>query len=295
MVSSAQVKMANNKKQYLDMVLFDGTNKINAKIWNWSSPSVPASGNIIDVVAVVGEWQGKKQLTVEDFRDSMEHTADDFKEKAPFDLIEYQERLSRLHDNIGNEVLSDVVYKLIYGNNFESFISAPAAKGIHHAYVGGLLRHSVEVAETGLAIASCYPGVDTDLIIAGGLLHDIGKLLTYVSANGSIGMTPIGSALDHIIIGGSMVDALTTEENAATLTLVKHIIASHHGKLEWGSPVTPICKEALIVHQADMLSSSMDTITEADKSSSDPVYTEKIYTQGNRQFYKQSTIDNILG
>jgi 3'-5' exoribonuclease len=156
---------------------------------------------------------------------------------------------------------------LLLGRVFEpdsqtwlAFRSAPAAKHYHHAYVHGLLEHSLTVAQAVSAMSAIFPGISRDLSVTGALLHDIGKLDTYMISDGHIGMTDAGRLHGEIALGYArirdeiaQVDEFPPELSQALL----HIILSHHGSLEHGSPVVPCTREATLVHMADNLGSKL--------------------------------------
>lgn len=290
MVASAEVKQTSTKKNYLDLILFDGTDKMNAKVWNWSSPSIPAAGNIIQVVGKTSTWANKIQLTIDDFRDCPTHNALDFQEKAKFDVDMYKEQLEILTNQIESDIMRTLVKKVI-ADVYPDYVTKPAAKGIHHAYLSGLLQHSVDVTRTAVAISNLY-NADRDLIIAGGLLHDIGKINTYESNNGNVEMTFAGQIMDHIALGLVMLSGYADNTNYGAVSAVSHIIASHHGKKEWGSPVEPVMREAYIIHMADMINSTMNTLDDANAKAQGN-QTDKIYNLGNRAFYTDNFISSL--
>ena len=149
-----------------------------------------------------------------------------------------------------------IVMSVLSGNVWEEYKVAPAAKSVHHNLVGGLLMHSVSVASTAKFLGEQY-GLNTDLLVAGGLLHDIGKLKELKhDYKGNIDYTKLGVGLGHITLGISMVISVANklgyslEDNEEVFLLV-HLIASHHGKLEWGSPVVSCIPDADVLHFAD--------------------------------------------
>jgi len=164
-------------------------------------------------------------------------------------------RFRNLIDKIENPNIS-ILVKSIF-NKYKYFFTAPAAKTIHHNYRGGLLEHSVNVTSIALNAANYYSKINTDYIIAGGLLHDIGKTKCYKLGK-PIEVTINTIIFDHIIIGYSIVrEEMDREENICLTNEDKdnilHIILSHHGSKEKGSPVIPITPEAIIVSSSDAL------------------------------------------
>jgi 3'-5' exoribonuclease len=188
---------------------------------------------------------------------------------------EMKSQLSELKNSIGNESLKQLLDEFFGDEEFmEAFASAPASIQMHSAAVGGLLRHTLNVARICLEVVELHPDLDRDLVLAGALLHDIGKVQSFrVTSN--ITQTEGGNLLGHIVLGDQELMSRIArvegfpEELASKL---RHILLSHHGRKEWGSPVEPMLPEALLVHEADdldakidyMVSKKADAVTEDD-------------------------------
>lgn len=166
-----------------------------------------------------------------------------------FNKVKGQTIVNELLDLIQNESIKSELK--VYFENHPEFFLHKGARGMHHAYVGGLVEHSVNVARTAINIAKNYSGLNLDVIIAGALLHDIGKQYELSDT----GYTISGNLLGHISLG--MLEFQKCMGNIPYKAELLHIIVSHHGQLEWGSPVKPNTREAYIVHIADLLDSRM--------------------------------------
>ncbi len=145
---------------------------------------------------------------------------------------------------------------LLAGPVAERFVVAPAARGLHHGYVGGLLEHTLSMAAVARLLASHYPYVNYDLLLAGVLLHDVGKADAYALDEG-FGHSDDGRLVGHILRGALLIERVAAEIDfpADRLQELLHLIASHHGTQEWGSPVVPRTLEAVLLHQIDLLDS----------------------------------------
>jgi 3'-5' exoribonuclease len=153
-------------------------------------------------------------------------------------------------------------------STWERFRCAPAAKHYHQAYAHGLLEHTLTVAQAVSALSAIFPGVDRDLAVTGALLHDIGKLDTYVTADGRIEMTDEGRLQGEIVLGYSQIRAEIERQPDFPDDLrqaLLHIILSHHGSLEHGSPVVPCTREATLVHMADNLGSKLGSFDRIER------------------------------
>jgi 3'-5' exoribonuclease len=176
-----------------------------------------------------------------------------------FNLTAYKEKLNSLIGQVKTPSVHQLLEKIFTGSFYEAFCRNPAGMKLHHAYAGGLLQHSVDVAELALAMAYTIGKVDKDLIIAGALLHDIGKVRE-ISASIGFPYTTEGRLLGHIAMSAMMVKQAAAEMKLtdAHIQLLEHIILSHHGEQEKGSPVACATKESFIVHYADELNAIMN-------------------------------------
>lgn len=177
------------------------------------------------------------------------------------DLKKYEQKLTKLIEKINNVGIKRLLEKFFSGQTLFSFRTNPAAMSYHHAYVGGLMEHSVDVAELAVAMGEKVKDVDFDLLVAGGLLHDIGKLRE-ISQEIGFPYTEEGKFVGHIPLGAMMISeyaaALQPPLKGQKLDELLHIVLSHHGEQEKGSPVSCKTKEAFIVHYADELDAVMN-------------------------------------
>ena len=276
LVVSSSIKLTTNKKPYLDMMLSDGTDRISAKKWDWDTPGEPEVGTVVTINADVTEWAGNKQLTISSISRSTK-SPEEFAPKGDFDIDDYKAKLNMLLLNMENVTLKNLVTK-IFDDYLEQWETAPGATGVHHAYLAGTFQHSIDAAMIAKAIATNIDGCNVDLCVAGALLHDVGKLFVYELNGSVINYTEYGHLLEHIIGGVVILDRYRTEENSELITLLQHIIAAHHGKLEFGSPVTPKFLEAWIVSYADGIDAKANIIQRINKDCNDK-FTEKEWTQ----------------
>ena len=207
--------------------------------------------------------EGAKQVNIEEVEIPLEH--EDLSHLLPTtakNIAEYEARLQGLVDGMAKKHLRQLLKNIFSGEIYKKFLQNPAAMSYHHAYLGGLLEHSLDTARLAKAIGGEYPDADVDLIVAGALLHDLGKIKE-ISPQIGFEYTLSGRYIGHIALGAMMVEkAIAKTENFPqedALALV-HIIISHHGALEKGSPVAPVTREALIVHYADEINSTLNQI-----------------------------------
>ena len=290
-VKTAEVKLTKTNKEYLAITLFDGEQTISGNMWDFVG-AAPNANDIVDISGKVTEWAGKKQLNITYIGVNTNLTIADFAPQGNFSVDEYWNKANSLIDTIKHEQLRDFV-RTIY-NDFEDKLRiAPGAKSVHNAYVGGCLEHLVDVTTVALSLADCYPYVNKDIVTAGALLHDIGKVFEYGIDGVNIGTTLDGELLYHIPMGMTILDRYRGNISNKILKLIQHIVLSHHGEKEYGSPVVPKFMEAMIVHFADNIDAKMGIMKETNKSSTGTI-TDKVWSLGNTSLVHQVYIEEVM-
>lgn len=285
---------APGNKPYLFLELTDGVDTIQGNHWDWGPDEGPAKNTVVDVTTNVTEYMGNKQLNIKSLKQNTELGVELFAPKGDVKIVEYMEKAKVLMSTITNAHARDIVWRILKDNQ-ELWKVVPAAKSVHHAFVAGTLKHSVDVTEKAIALSRLMPNCNDDLVIAGALVHDFGKLWTYEIVGALIDFTDDGCLLDHVAIGIARIEQYRTPENSAVLTLMQHIIASHHGKLEYGAPATPRFLEAWCVSYADGMDAKAQTITEANaKCKPGDKMTAKEWTLENRAMFTQEYIASIM-
>jgi 3'-5' exoribonuclease len=264
LVCEREVRSTREGKSYLRLELSDRTGSIEARVWD-NVEGVSAlfeRDDIIKVQARVESYKNRTQLAVDRLRRA-EPPEIDLADYFPHTTEDIEQLYGRLREHVGaikNPYLTQLVSGVIEDPAISPRLKrAPAAKLMHHAFVGGLLEHIVSLCDLCRLVAQHYQELDLDLLIAGAVLHDIGKLdeLCYERA---IHYTNEGQLLGHIIMG---LERVTERMNAIEgfpsgyKTLIKHLLISHHGQYEFGSPKLPMFREALVLHYLDDLDSKM--------------------------------------
>jgi 3'-5' exoribonuclease len=241
-----------------------------APFWPEDQPRIAGieRGVVAQVIGEVGQYGGKRQLKVSSIR-VLPRGAVDWRLLLPSvgDVAPYWETLDRWRGEIRGPRLRRTI-DLFYGDaDFRRrYEECPASTAGHHAELGGLLKHTCEVAVIGRAIAKVCRA-DQDLVLAGVLLHDIGKLDAY-RWQGAFEVTEDGALLGHVTLGMLMLDRRVGEEDPAPcsdqeLTILQHLIASHHGRQEFGAAVPPMTLEAEVLHFADNASAKTASMADA--------------------------------
>jgi 3'-5' exoribonuclease len=255
------------KGRYLALVLVDRTGQIEGRAWE-NAEALAAGyevGDLLRVTGVVEEYRECRQVRLTALERLGESDFDlaDFLAVSPRDRQAMAARLDQLVASVRHPGLKALLSAFFTDPQFRrAFEEAPAAKRIHHNYLGGLLEHTLEVAELVTTVTRFAPeaagGLDRDLILTGALLHDVGKVREY-RYRPLIDLTDEGKLLGHPVLGCAMVRerAAGLEPGALAPEVVlqlEHLLLTHHGELEWGAPVLPQTVEAAVLHYADLLS-----------------------------------------
>ena len=228
------------------------------KMRNLERPTAFMVGGDVDINKFANDMT--LQLIVKRLEDLV--PGDDISNLVPhgdFDVEGYKNKLANYIKAVHTPTLRKLLETVFSGNTYDAFVHNPAGMKLHHAYIGGLLQHSVDVADLAVAMADRIEGVDKDLVIAGALLHDIGKIKE-ISAEIGFPYTNAGRFMGHIAMTSMMVQEAAFKLNipAQRLEQLQHILLSHHGENEKGSPVACATREAFIVHYADEINAVMN-------------------------------------
>lgn len=259
---------------FLNVVLADRTGQIKGVVWDNVEQAAAAEGDFVRISATAGEYRGALQLVVKSLQSvGLESiNSADYLPVTTRDVEQMLVRLKSLTETFTCPWLRRLMAGFWEDEEFvRRFKRAPAAKKMHHAYIGGLLEHTLSMALLGEKIAGHYSGVDRDLLITGAVLHDIGKLGELIY-DYRIDYSDEGRLLSHIVIGLEMVEAkIRTIDQfpPERAMLVKHLLVSHHGTREFGSPEPPKTIEAVLLNSIDEMDAHLAAIREfmADEDS----------------------------
>ncbi len=283
-----------NNKKFIGLSLRDRTGSIEGKIWEEKVDRLKARFEENDLVYVesrVESYQGKLQLIVENVKKEDDLLPEHMREFFP--VSEHSDAdLHKNYEGLIKEIRDPYIQSLFGALNsrediVKKFFLFPASIGVHHTYIGGLIEHSLSVAGMGKKVAGCVGG-DVDLIIAGCLLHDIGKI-EEMTIRGGFKYSDRGRLLGHITLGVMMLEELVKEIPGfpdATADILSHIIISHHGVEEWGSPRKPMCIEAIMVHYLDNLDAKVMGVREHMKESMEDEKWTAYHRLYESKFYK---------
>ncbi|RDU35305.1 3'-5' exoribonuclease YhaM [Neobacillus piezotolerans] len=291
LIKSSVKGIASNGKPFLTLVLQDKSGEIEAKLWDAGEDDERnyCAQSIVKVAGEIQNYRGKNQLKIRQIRPSGPHDAvklDDFLETAPLSREEMAGKLTQYIFEMKNPNIQRITRHLLKKHQ-NAFMEFPAATKNHHEFVSGLAYHVVSMLDLAKAIANLYPSLDRDLLYAGIILHDMGKVLE-LSGPISAAYTIEGNLLGHITIMVNEIGKAAEELSIGgeEVLILQHMVLSHHGKAEWGSPKPPMIKEAEILHYIDNLDAKMNMLDGALERVKPGEFSERVYALDNRSFYK---------
>ncbi len=294
LVRMAQQRKSNNGANYLDMTLADNSGDINAKVWD-PMATPPEGGSVIKVRAAVTEYNGRLQLRVDKFRPVNTGDQVELGELVPAAPEPPEEMLREILDTV--EAFENPVLKTLLSTLLDAvrdpLMYYPAAQRMHHAERSGLLHHMTSMLRVANAILPCYPFLDAELVRAGVLVHDLSKLTEMLSDRmGNVSeYTTEGLLLGHLVVGVAELREAARQNDIALddeyLLLLQHMVLSHHGKPEYGSPRPPMFPEAELLHQIDVMDARMNEMQAVLARTPRGVFSEKIWSLERRVYHPQ--------
>ncbi len=268
LVKSVRLAETRAGKPYLSLVFADRSGEIGGPAWDNAEAleKICTPGRVVRVCGAVQTYRDQLQLKVDHLEAVAQQdlSMSDYLAASSRPPAAMEAELAQLLGAIADPFLRRLLHKIFHDTEVgERFQHAPAAKGIHHAYRGGLLEHSLSMAKVATLLADHYRAVNKDLVVAGALLHDIGKTVELHSEVGVIDYTDIGRLKGHVVIGSEFIAGVAEEiEDFPTdvLTHLQHLVLSHHGKQEFGSPIVPMTAEAILLSFIDDMDAKMSLV-----------------------------------
>lgn len=294
LVRAASQRSGQNGSRFLDMTLCDQSMEVNAKMWD-GTVQAPAMGTIVKVRAVMLEYNSKPQLRIDKMRDIAEGDDVDIAALVPCAPEPPDKMYSLIYErarSIYDEELRNIILKRL-DECKEKLEYAPAAMKLHHSERSGLLHHTSTMLKSAEAICSVYPTLNADLLCAGVILHDLGKIseLNYDSMGIVSDYTVEGNLLGHLVQGAAELRRVGKEVGARDelIIMLEHMLISHHDLPEYGSPKPPMFPEAEVLHIIDLLDARMFEMNQALSTISPGCFTDKIWSL-DRKLYKPKTV-----
>ena len=292
LLKNADVRVAKNGKKFIAFTFQDKSGTIDGKFWGASEEEISkfTAGKVVLLGGKREAYQNAPQIKILNMRLATElepHDPSLYMEAAPMTREAMEEEIQQVIFDIQNVTWNRIVRHL-YTKYHDAFYEFPAAKRNHHAFSGGLAFHTLSMLRLAKGITSFYPEVNASLLYAGTLLHDLGKVIE-LTGSVSTEYTLAGNLLGHIVIIDEEItktcEELKLDQLSEDVIVLKHMVLSHHGLLEYGSPVRPQIMEAEILHQLDNLDASIQMMLGALRSIESGERTDRIFGLDNRNFY----------
>lgn len=298
LIRSISYGVTKTNRPFTNLILMDPSGTVSAKIWNTGEEDFPHnSGEIIQLNATVDFYRDEAQLVITNFTglttDDPHNRIGYYLQAAPMSLKKMRNVVNETINSIENPLYKNIAMSFIEkqpnGNKFEEH---PAAKAMHHAYFRGLMYHTVRMLLQARGLLDVYTelDIDKDLLYTGILIHDLGKL-EELSGYLDTEYTPNGTLLTHIgIVDGWLVQyAMESglDINDPELVLLRHMVLSHHGQLQYGSPTQPHIPEAELLHRIDDTDARMTMFEDTLKNVSDNKLSKRVFGLDNRTLYKR--------
>lgn len=275
---------------YLSFMFQDKSGNIDAKYWNVSEDMLYrfSPGMIVEVTGDVLNHQKQLQFRVQKMKEAEgEINVSDYVKEGPYSQKILKEQITQYLDSIKNPIMHKIVSEIL-NDHKDAFYEYPAATRNHHDFYSGLATHVLGMLKLAQQLCQLYPMLDQDLLYSGVLLHDIGKT---VELSGAIASeyTVEGKLIGHISIMQAEIMAKAKElhlDDSEEVMLLRHMVLSHHGVYEYGSPVLPMIPEAEMLYMIDNIDARMNTIQKAFEPVSEGEFTPRIFALENRSFYK---------
>lgn len=293
LITKSEIGRTAKNAPYLSFVLEDCTGCLDAKYWNVTEEETKLwkVGMVVEVSGDLIRYRNAWQLRVRSLK-QIEGNPIDYVRNAPMERETLKRNVYELIDQMSNPIIKDVVKELISMQE-ENYFAYPAAVRNHHNFPGGLAWHSYSMAQLALSVLNQYKWLDYDLLIGGILVHDIAKTIEY-SDPILPEYTVQGNLLGHISMANNLIDRVAVAlnvENSEEVMLLKHMVLSHHGKYDYGSPVLPMIAEAEVLTLLDNLDSRLFMINETLNETAPGTMGPKQFALDGRMFYRKAWQD----
>ncbi len=298
LVQSAKLGKTRVGKPYLILTLMDKSGEISGPVWEKVEQvqQISQPGSFVHVTGNVQSYRDKPQLKIGQVLPIDREDVDMgcFTVACEGDRDKMAREVQSLLQSIDNQFVKQLLQDIFDNRTWELFQEAPAAKTMHHGYLGGLMEHCLSMAKLADMISSHYKGIDRSLLMAGIFLHDIGKLQELAMDKGLIEYTDSGRLKGHLVMGSELVAEKAAEIDAfppGLLQQIQHLILSHHGQLQFGSPVVPMTVEALLLSQIDDMDAKMNMMEQLRRKLKEPGFQWSDYQRSLERFLYLRPLD----
>lgn len=293
LIKSSEVRKTRAGKDYIAFTFQDDSGEITGNLWDAQPYNIEnfVAGKVVYMKGRREVYNGSpqvNQITLRLPHDGEPNDPRDFKENPPVDLANVRDYLEQMMFKIENATWQRIV-RALYRKYDKEFFIYPAAKTNHHAFESGLAYHTATMVRLADAIGGIYQNLNKSLMFAGIMLHDLAKVIELTGPENTE-YTIRGNLIGHIALIDEeitkVIMELNIDDNKEEVTVLRHVILSHHGQLEYGSPVRPRIMEAEMIHMIDNIDAEMMMLTTALNRVDEGEMTGRIFAMDNRSFYK---------
>lgn len=301
-IKKSEVKKTKNGSEYLDLILADKSDEISAKMWDYKGESIIETDMVVKVRGTIEQYNGRDQFRVAQIRPAS--STDDYclADLVPSSSVGGEQLFNMIKERVNafeNNDLKQIVSKII-DERREKLIVYPAALRLHHAMVGGLMYHTMSIVRMAEEICKIYPNINKELLLSGIILHDVAKTWELETSSTGLakGYSVEGELIGHLVKGAMYVSDAAKELgiDSEVVTLLEHMIISHHGEPEYGAAVRPMFLEAEILSALDSLDATIYEINAATSKIEAGSFTDRQWALDNRKLYNHglsSTEHNV--
>lgn len=293
-LKKCEEKKTKNGSSYLDLIISDSEGEMSAKLWDFSGNGVFEQDMIVKIRGNVEQYNGKDQFRISQIRPVNDGDSYNLSDLVPVTEVGGEQLFNMIVLRVKgfeNEKLRAIVLKII-NEKKDELIRYPAALKLHHASVGGLMYHTMSIVRMAEELCKIYPSINRELLLSGAILHDVAK--TWELETGGTGLakgySTEGELIGHLIKGAMYVEEAAKELgiDGEEVTLLEHMIISHHGVPEFGSAIRPMFLEAIVLSQLDNLDATIYEVNTACEKTDEKKFTERQWALDNRKLYRHS-------
>lgn len=291
LIKRCEEKKTKNGASYLDLIIGDKDGEMPAKLWDFSGKEIFEEEMVVKIRGTVEQYNGKDQFRIAQIRPAAAGDDYNLSELVPSSEVGGQQIFNMLLKRA--EAFKDPDFKAItttiLNEKKDLLINCPAAFKLHHAMIGGLMLHTMSIVRMSEEICRIYPNINKDLLLAGAILHDVAKTWEFsLGKTGLVkGYSTEGELIGHLVKGAMYVEEAGKKLNISRekTVLLEHMILSHHGVPEYGSPVRPMFLEAEILSALDTLDAEIYEFNSATSKAEPGKFTERQWSLDNRKLY----------
>lgn len=287
-------KKTKNGADYLDLIISDRDGEMPAKLWDYTPNGMFEQEMVVKIRGTVEQYNGKEQFRVAQIRPAVSSDDYDISQLVASSEIGGEQLFAMIKKRVAsfeNKKLQAIVTKII-DDKHDLLIKYPAALRLHHAMLGGLLYHTMSIVRMAEEICKIYPNINKDLLLSGAILHDVAKTWELEPAKTGLvkGYTAEGELIGHLVKGAMYVEEKAKELGIKdeVVTLLEHMILSHHGNPEYGAAVRPMFLEAQILSTLDALDAEIYEINHALSKVEKQKFSDRQWALDNRKLYNHA-------